>query len=259
MRCLRGIEVKRRPGVANTRIGQAVRGTWAVKMLAWAVALVSASIVSAAQQPEDATGRPPNVHNLMKIAQDDYKRSDYEKAATLFNQIKKYEPNLSEVERKDLKKFIQLNGTALTAQREGTVQLHQAEEFLNLGKNKEAANLLKNLKNNQFLAAGDKQTLERLNENLRQGGLASGKSFETKVPNDEKSWLEAGRQAFKQGDLDTADICGKEAKKVQAFMHPPWADTPAKLLADVEKAAPNGQPATARRGCQEVAERLQDD
>jgi len=60
-----------------------------------------------------------------------------------------------------------------------------------------------------------------------------------KVAADPKALLAAARASFQRGELDTAEDLAHQADKasgVMGWLHTPWADTPTKVLSDVQKA-----------------------
>src|SRR5438128_12280574 len=83
---------------------------------------------------EQAQSRPWRVHDALRMAMDAYRRGDYDLAATLFQQAQGGQQDLTPSEQHDLTNWLQLNGTALQARRNGANQLRQAEEAVRLGR-----------------------------------------------------------------------------------------------------------------------------
>ncbi len=180
--------------------------------------------------------RSPRLRELLKSGLDHYKSGDYEGAAKFFSQVQQGQSDLSPTERNDLKNFMQKNGDALAAQHEGHTQVRQAKDALQRGNPLAARDLIKGLTANQYLSAADRQTLATLNANLRGGSAPAvvQKGTEIVVPNNEPALLAAGREALKRGDFDTAEALNNQAKKLQPYIHSPFAsDTPYKLGRDI--------------------------
>lgn len=222
--------------MASQRSAKPVRSAWVMGLLGMALALVLAPAFTTGAQ--EGLSKPPRVRTLLKTGLEHYKRGDYESAAAFFAQAQAGAAELTPTEQRDLKTFMQQNSVALQAQREGSAQLRQAEEALREGKTQEAGRLVRALTANQYLSAADRQALATLNDRLRTGG---GKVVETMtVKSDPKSLLSAARAALEKGDVDLAEALTLQAEKSQtgfaAWIHTPWADTPAKLRRDIQAA-----------------------
>ncbi|HWY87190.1 MAG TPA: hypothetical protein VNX28_10720, partial [Gemmataceae bacterium] len=224
--------------MANTMTGKPVRSAWAGVLAGIALMMLLAPVaVTTAQQPDETVPPPraPRARVLLKSAIDNYKVGDYELAAKAFAQVQANQNELSVIERTDFKNFAQRNSDALAAQREGSTQVRQVQEYLSAGKNADAARLLKRLQANQYLSAADRMTLASLHDNGRGAGQP-GKGVEAAVPNNEKALIAAAREALKRKEYDLAAAYTEAAEKVQPFMHFPGSDTPAKVRADIVRA-----------------------
>ncbi len=222
---------QRRPGVAKPRTEQRGRGAWVVLLAGISVGLGALLPQLLTAQQVEETGRP-RMRMMMKAALEDFKRGDYEAAAKSFATAQANQNELSPTEQRNLKKFIQQNNEAIVIQREGTAQVHLAEEALHNGKTLEAARLVRVLAANQYLTPADRQALTRINEGLRQSS-AAGKMGEAGPRNDEKSLLNLAREALKRNDPDAAEKLVMDAEKVAPWMRSPWADTPAKVRREI--------------------------
>jgi len=282
--------------------------------LALAALLLSGTAVWA----QETTPARPKVRTLLQSARECYGRGDYETAAFFYEQVKANEKDLSPAEANDFRNQILLNNEALRRRREGSDQIHKAEDALRQGRTGEASALLKSAGLNQYITANDRRLMAQLSQQLRSGSPippgnkqgnegsrppfredaaprarvllqegqallsrgdyigATAKANEAerlnavympgedthiqlyididrarrtgrvpaaapKVAADPKVLLANARAAFQRGELDTAEDLAHQAEKASAggvmpWLHAPWADTPAKVLRDVQTA-----------------------
>jgi type II secretory pathway component GspD/PulD (secretin) len=185
------------------------------------------------------TAQRPRPRTLMKTAHEHYKRGDYEAAAEYYGMAQASFSDLSPTEQQDLVTRVGQNNVALQARREGGAQLRQAEEALRQGNTAEASNLLKAAGSNQYLSGTDRQSLMRLNDGLRSLAAAQRQMKEVATPRaDSKTLLNAARTALARGDLDAAENLARQAEKAGSSglfsFTPPWADSPAKVMREVQ-------------------------
>lgn len=225
---------KRRPGVftvpAKNRLTRA-RGI----VGAMGLFLATFALMPAATWGQEGSPRPPRVRTLLKTAIDLNKRGDYENAARYYSQVQAGQEELTPTEKRDLLALIQQNNVALQGQLDGTTQLRKAEEAFRLGKLDEASRLLKGVTANQYLSAGDRQSLNQLNDLFR-----TAEKKDSGAGADVKALMAQARDALKRGEIDTAETLAKQAEKansgLMSWVHSPWADTPAKVVRDVQAA-----------------------
>src|SRR5947208_3154641 len=104
-----GTDVKRRPGVADTRIARPAGAGWAGVLAGFVIVVTLASAPSTSAQQPEGTDRPqpktttPRARVLLRTAIDHYKLEDYELAAKVFAQVQGSQSELSQLERDDLK------------------------------------------------------------------------------------------------------------------------------------------------------------
>ena len=168
---------------------------------------------------------------------DSYRRGDYELAAINFQQAQAGQDDLTAAERQDLVTWLQLNSTALQARREGANQLRQAEQALRQNRTQDALTLLRHVsRNQQFLAAADKQRFQQLSEQL-QPGTANNSPYATKgdaaTLTQARSKLKQARVLLARGDYVAAQALASEADRLGAT-YLPGEDTPQKLLSDIK-------------------------
>ena len=116
-----------------------------------------------------APSRPLRVHSALNSGIDCYRRADYEKAASFFEEAQAGQEELSPDERQELSNLIRLNKVALTARQQGAEQLQQAASAFEAGRVSEAEGHLKAIATNQFLTPADKSKAQRLMEQIRGG------------------------------------------------------------------------------------------
>ncbi|MCI0378290.1 MAG: hypothetical protein L0215_11840 [Gemmataceae bacterium] len=243
--------------MASKLAGKPVRSMWLGALVGIAVAVWGIAAPNAAAQ--DGL-KPPRVRQLLQSAQDHYKRGDYEAAAQLFAQAEARQSDLSATEQRDLRAFVKQNSQALETQRDGAVQLLRAQEALAQGKAHDAAKLLRAVNANPYLSAQDKQTLAKLNDEVRgpsnNSKTASRTMANPKVTapakNDPKSLLAAARAALQRGEWDVADAYAVEAEKatsgLASWFQAPWNDSPSKVRRDVQAARAKQMPVVAKEG-----------
>jgi type II secretory pathway component GspD/PulD (secretin) len=181
--------------------------------------------------------RPARVHNALRMGTDAYRRGDYELAATYLQQAQAGQEDLTKEERQTLKTWLQLNGTALQARREGASQLHQAELALKQGRNPDAAALLKAVTpNQQYLSPGDRQRFQQITERMVP---ATANVPTAAVAHDEtdkaRTKLKQARIFLSRGNYDVATALANEAAKMNA-VYTVEEDNPVKILDDIQKA-----------------------
>jgi type II secretory pathway component GspD/PulD (secretin) len=189
--------------------------------------------------PAQAPAFPPSrVHTALRTATECYRRGDYEQAALYFKQAKAGEADLTAEERQGLAQWLQLNGTALQAQREGAAELLQAELAVRQGRTQDALALVKTVTpNQQFLRTTDKQKLQQLTAQLMPDGSspASYKGGDSVATAQARSKLKQARMLMRNGNLQAAQSLAFEASELHAI-YSEGEDTPVKVLEDINQA-----------------------
>jgi type II secretory pathway component GspD/PulD (secretin) len=182
----------------------------------------------------NSLARPSQVHVALTTAIASYRRGDFELAATYFQQAQAGQTDLTPAERQDLGTWLQLNGTALQARREGANQLRQAEAAMAQNRTQDAATLLRAVsRNQQFLASADKQRLQQLNEQLHPGAGSASSAPTAATLTQARTKLKQARLMLSRGDYVAAQTLAKEADQLGAS-YQAGEDTPQKLLADIK-------------------------
>ncbi len=201
------------------------------------VAVVAVALAALADGgPLGAQGR--RAHNQLASGIEMYRRGEYELADTAFQQALVGQEDLSATERQELNNRIQLNSTALQSRRDGQEQLRQADAAFRAGRSPEAAELLKDVLNNQFLNSADKQKAQQLNEQMRPRAAAPTQATPSTGATPllrARAKLEQARKLLAKGDYAAAESLANEADGLGAT-YMPGEDTPSKVRADVAKA-----------------------
>jgi len=170
---------------------------------------------------------------------DAYRRGDYELAATQFQQAQAGQDDLTPAERRDLSNWLQLNGTALKARRDGASQLRQAEEAFAQSRTQDALTLLKSIApNQQFLTAADKQRFGQLSAKIMpsQGSTAASAAAGNAASLVQaRSKLNQARMLMARGNYDAAQALALEAQRLGVAFQT-GEDTPQKVLEDISHA-----------------------
>jgi type II secretory pathway component GspD/PulD (secretin) len=182
-------------------------------------------------------GRPSRVHNAFRLGTECYRKSDYERAASYFQEAQAGQDTLSVEDRQSLAQWLDLNNSALRARRDGAKQLRDAEAALKKGRTQEAQALLKAVTQNQaFLAATDKLRLQQLNEQLtpnRSGTMqVSGTDNGGALA---RSRLKQARLFMSKGNYDAAWALAQEAERLNV-VYAPGEDSPQRVYADISQA-----------------------
>lgn len=213
------------------------------KALGIAVVGLSALLASSAVSFAQGEQSPAQVRDALQKAIGFYKNGDFEQAAGYFDYAQKGQQSLALPEQQDLATFGSHNSNALKSQRDGALQIRQAEDAVKAGDVPEAGKLLNGLNSNQHLSAADRLKLADLNRQLQ----SKVPTTDLKGKTDGKTMLASGRSALQAGDLDAADAWATQAEKATSMMPTwlqPWGDSPAKLRRDIQAARAKLQPAT---------------
>jgi type II secretory pathway component GspD/PulD (secretin) len=229
------------------------RRRWSGLKLGLVLAVLLGAGAWAPAQEAPRAPQAPRARDLLKTAVDSYKRGEFEAAAVLFTQAQLGRNDLEASERTDLDTFSTQNQHALKARLDGSAQVRQATDAVNQGRPADAARLLKGLQANPYLTAADRQARDNLATRVSSGRPSQPTT--PNVPADGKAYLNAARNAYQQGDLDTAEMFAAKAEKAGlggSWMQP-WADSPAKVRRDVQAArAKQGGP-VATNGSADMA------
>lgn len=195
----------------------------------------SANLVSilGASTPGQSPVRPSRIRTALTSAIESYRKGDYEKAAPLFQQAKSGYDDLTPAEQQDLQSYMQLNASAMTARREASEQLRQAEKADREGRTPVLSDLVKKVAvNADYLTAADKQRFQVLNDKMLARGLgASPAGNQGAVA---RAKLKQARIVLGKGDLVAAEQMAAEVAHMPVN-YDPKEDTPAKVLDDVAK------------------------
>jgi type II secretory pathway component GspD/PulD (secretin) len=178
--------------------------------------------------------RPGRVHAALNSGVESYRKGDYELAAAYFAQAQAGRDDLSDAERDELSKLIQLNATALKQRQDGRQILQQAELAANDGRKAEAEAYLKKVAGNQFLSVDDKLKVQKLAEALSGGTTVIN---QTPAPGKvmAQTKLQQARTMVEHGNYDAAERLAHEVEKMPIQ----WTereDSPRKVLDDVARA-----------------------
>ncbi len=179
----------------------------------------------------------PGARLAFQAALDSYRRGDYDIAAAYFQQAQAGQEELSAAERHDLATWLQLNGTALRARREGRSQLSLAEQAMRQGHTQDAIALLKAaIPNQQFLTAADKQSMQQLTDRLMPGnnGAAQTAGSSAAPLFQARTKLKQARIYLSRGNYDAAQALAIEADRLGAT-YQPGEDTPQKVFEDINR------------------------
>jgi type II secretory pathway component GspD/PulD (secretin) len=196
--------------------------------------------VPAATNPADpGTVRPSRVYDALQTGTELYRKGDYESAAIYFQKAQVSQDDLSAADKQSLANWVQLNSSALTARRNGADQIRKADVAMRQGRTQEAIAYLKAATpNQQYLAAADKQTFQRLSEKLMpvvpdKTQLVSSSQDGTESM--ARSKVKQARLLLSKGNYEAAQLLAQEADRLQAT-YAANEDTPRKVLADIEQA-----------------------
>jgi type II secretory pathway component GspD/PulD (secretin) len=213
-------------------------------MVALAALLLSGLTAAWAQDPAPVR---PRARAVLQTARECYGRGEYETAAFYYDQVKANQKDLTPAEVADLTNQIRLNDEALRKRREGSTQLHQAEESLRQGRGPEASALLRAAALNQYLAPTDRQLLAQLGQQLRGGNtiVQASNNHGTAPGKDDagaraRALLKDGRKLLAQGDYLGATAKANEAEKLNA-VYMPGDDTHIQLYIDIHNAQRTGK------------------
>jgi type II secretory pathway component GspD/PulD (secretin) len=199
--------------------------------------------LAAAQAPAQPQARPSRAHVALNTGIDCNRRGDYEQAAVLFQQAQEGWADLSPTEQQELTRWVQSNGAALQARREGAQQLALAEQAVASGRAAEAGEILKRVLANQYLSATDKQRAQDLARLAppRAGAVptpgpgVAGQAGNPAATSLARSKLQQARAMLVQGKYDAAEQLANEAHALNA-VYLANEDNPPKVLEDVFRA-----------------------
>jgi type II secretory pathway component GspD/PulD (secretin) len=186
-----------------------------------------------------APSRPLRVHSALNSGIDCYRRADYERAASFFEEAQAGQEELSPDERQELSNLVRLNKVALMARQQGAEQLQQAVAASEAGRVSEAEGHLKAIATNQFLTPADKLKAQRLMEQIR-GGAPAGRESAGPTPGVPpgvlaRTRIQQARQLMAKANFEAARALAKEAEQ-QNVTYSPGEDTPRKVLEDLDRA-----------------------
>lgn len=192
------------------------------------------------QTGEQRTQRP---RDILNNGVENHRKMEFELADVYLKRAQELRTSLSAAELKELDAALASNSRALAMRKQGQEMIKKTTDAINAGKYQEADVLVKQLKGNTFLSTQDRQSVAVLSEALIKStnpGVANNSSApksnvmpKGKTPGD---MLVAGREAFKQGDLDAAQTWAMTAKQQGFSSRLPWDDNPDKLMNDVAAA-----------------------
>ncbi|MFL5243983.1 MAG: type II secretion system protein GspD [Gemmataceae bacterium] len=195
----------------------------------------SASLVSilGADTPAQSQVRPSRIRTALSSAIESYRKGEYEKAAPVFQQAKTGYDDLTPAEQQDLQSYMQLNANAMTARREASEQLRQAEKADKEGRMAVMPDLVKKIAINvDYLTAADKQKFQALNDKMLGRGMGSSPaSTQGAIA---RAKLKQARTVLGKGDFAAAEQMAAEVAHMPVN-YDPKEDTPAKVMDDIAK------------------------
>jgi type II secretory pathway component GspD/PulD (secretin) len=183
-----------------------------------------------------------SVHDVLRSAEECYRKGDYEQTAPLLEQAKVGQNDLTPTEVNELNDYLRLNAVALQARKEGTEEVRKADEAIHAGRNAEAAGFLKAATANQYLAPADKQLATDLSAKLRATqavtapAAAASPRSDTQARRAEmaQTALREARTLLVHRQYQAARAKANTAAHM-GYVFAPGEDTPQKVLADIDR------------------------
>lgn len=203
---------------------------------AWGVAL--AFLLFSAALPSSHAQMPLKARDALQKGNAAYSKAEYESAAIYYGQALANQKELTQREVSDLQQYIKRNNDALQLRRDGKLQLARAQELVQQGKVSEAGRYLDSSLANQYLGLQDRQTAERLKQQMQ-------KSSAPTMPNGPRGYpemLKMSRQALQRGDYAQARMWAQQAQKERPRwgwgVRPSWlgGDNPDRILHEIQVA-----------------------
>jgi type II secretory pathway component GspD/PulD (secretin) len=180
--------------------------------------------------------RPSQIHNALSNAINSYQQGDYETAATYLKQAQAGQDDLSPSERQELASLVRNNGVALTRRRQAAEQLERAHAAMSGGRTREAEELLRAVRPNQYLSSADRTKLRDLEEQLRSGVRRASNSTYPQSSTSPSvlahTKLQQARLLLNGANYDAAESLANEADQLHVS-YGPSEDTPRKVLDDI--------------------------
>jgi type II secretory pathway component GspD/PulD (secretin) len=178
-------------------------------------------------------------HRALNSAIDCFRRGEYELAATFYQQAQVGKDDLTAAEQQDLANGLQRTQAALQARREGGDKLRRAEEALRTGRTQDAADLIREVRANQFLTPADKQRAQQLADKLLPAGStppAVAQPGAGVAPLAQaRAKLQQARSLMAKGNYDNAEALAVEVR-AQQLPFTPNEDTPERVLEAIARA-----------------------
>ncbi len=178
--------------------------------------------------------------DILKDGVENHRKFEFELADVYLKKAQELRTSLSASEQKELDAYLQSNAKALATRKQGQEMIQKATQAINAGKYQEADVLLRSLKANTYLGTQDRQSVATLTDVLAKNtgtvtapGTVPAVAPKGKTPAD---MLAAGREAFKNKNLDEAQMWALSSKQAGYTAKMPWEDTPDKLMNDINVA-----------------------
>jgi type II secretory pathway component GspD/PulD (secretin) len=155
-----------------------------------------------------------------------YSKGDFEAAADSLKLAQAGANDLTPVQQEDLKRFLQLNESALKRRADAADQVRQAAKAEQDGHDATAADLAQKALANQYVAPGDKQRAQAIVGRVRGTGTAPGNSVVT------KGKLLQARKLLAEGNLDAAEQLAQEVDRAGVTTGP-GEESPKMILAEI--------------------------
>jgi type II secretory pathway component GspD/PulD (secretin) len=181
----------------------------------------------------DALRQPLRARQVLTSAIEMCRRGEYDAAAQLFREVSVRQYELTTAEQQELQRWLQINTTAVQSRKQAVDYLGIAENLFKQGRNHEAAELLKKIApHEQYLTESERARLTQLRRNSTVAGQPPAPSSAQLAA---RARLQQARLLYAQYRLDEAEATAREVE-ASRVLFADKEDTPAKLLAEIDKA-----------------------
>lgn len=170
--------------------------------------------------------RVPTASNYLQAGWECQQRRDYEQAEILLRRAEAARHQLTSQQQRFLQDCLAANQTALAERRHARALYEHARVSVQAGRPQEARATLALLQNSPHLKPEERAEVQLWLQRLDNG--MSGSRGE--------SLLTEARRALRRGDFDRAEALARQADAVGPPSWLPWADSPQKLLREIEQA-----------------------